>query len=195
MWIHEGWTTYLESLYVEYRWGQDDAIKYLSGIRPKVENRRPIITEHGVNGDPTEDQYFKGALMINTLRSILNDDSRWWPLIYNFYQQFKYRNIMTEDVVAYFNRETGMNLTPFFNQYLRHADIPTLELFFDPSAGTVSYKWKADEPGFTMPVLVGEKDHWQRIEVTQNWQTMKTSLTKDQFDVATDLFYVDVAKY
>ena len=195
MWIHEGWTTYLESLYVEYRWGHDDAIKYLSGIRPKVENRRPIITEHGVNGDPTEDQYFKGALMINTLRSILNDDSRWWPLIYNFYQQFKYRNIMTEDVVAYFNRETGMNLTPFFNQYLRHADIPTLELFFDPSAGTVSYKWKADGPGFTMPVLVGEKDHWQRIEVTQNWQTMKTSLTKDQFDVATDLFYVDVAKY
>jgi aminopeptidase N len=195
MWIHEGWTTYLESLYVEYRWGHDDAIKYLTGIRPKVQNLRPIITEREVNGDPTEDQYFKGALMINTLRSIMNDDSRWWPLLYDFYQQFKYRNIMTEDVVAFFNRETGMNLTPFFNQYLRHAEIPTLQLFFDPAAGTVSYKWKADEPGFAMPVLVGEKGHWQRIAVTQNWQTMKTSLSKDQFDVATDLFYVDVAKY
>jgi aminopeptidase N len=195
MWIHEGWTTYLESLYVEYRWGHDDAIKYLTGIRPKVQNRRPIITERGVNGDPTEDQYFKGALMINTLRSIIDDDSRWWPLIYDFYQQFKYRNIMTEDVVAFFNRETGMNLTPFFNQYLRHAEIPTLQLFFDPAAGTVSYKWRADEPDFTMPVLVGEKDHWQRIVVTQNWQTMKTSLSKDQLDVATDLFYVDVTKY
>jgi aminopeptidase N len=195
MWIHEGWTTYLEGLYVEYRWGHDDAIKYLNGLKPKIKNQRPIVTERGVNGDPPEDQYFKGALMLNTLRSVIDDDNRWWPLLYNFYQQFKYRNIMTEDVVTYFNRETGEDLTPIFNQYLRHADIPTLQLLFDPSEGTVSYKWHADEPGFSMPVLVGEKDRWQRIEPTLNWQTMKTPLTKDQFQVATDLFYVDVQKY
>ncbi len=195
MWIHEGWTTYLEALYVEYRWGHDDAVKYLNGLKPKIENRRPIISERGVNSTPPEDQYFKGALMLNTLRSVINDDSRWWPLLYNFYQQFKYRNIMTEDVVTYFNRETGQDLTPIFNQYLRHADIPTLELLFDPTEGTVSYKWKADEPGFSMPVLVGEKDRWQRITPTLDWQTMKTPLTKDQFQVATELFYVNVQKY
>jgi aminopeptidase N len=195
MWIHEGWTTYLEGLYVEYRWGHDDAVRYLNGLKPKIENRRPIVAERGVNATPTEDQYFKGALMLNTLRSVINDDERWWQLLYNFYQQFKYRNIMTEDVVTYFNRETGQDLTPIVNQYLRHADIPTLELFFDPVEGTVSYKWKADEPGFSMPVLVGDKDHWQRIMPTLNWQTMKTPLTRDQFEVATDLFYVDVKKY
>ena len=195
MWIHEGWTTYLEGLYVEYRWGHDDAIKYLNGLKPKIKNQRPIVTERGINGDPPEDQYFKGALMLNTLRSVIDDDNRWWPLLYNFYQQFKYRNIMTEDVVTYFNRETGQDLTPIFHQYLRHADIPTLELLFDPTQGTVSYKWRADEAGFSMPVLVGEKDHWQRIEPTLNWQTMKTPLTQDQFQVATELFYVDVQKY
>ena len=195
MWIHEGWTTYLEGLYVEYRWGHDDAIKYLNGLKPKIKNQRPIVTERGVNGDPPEDQYFKGALMLNTLRSVIDDDNRWWPLLYNFYQQFKYRNIMTEDVVTWFNRETGQDLTPIFNQYLRHADIPMLELLFDPAQGTVSYKWHADEPGFSMPVLVGEKGQWQRIEPTLNWQTMKTPLKKDQFQVATDLFYVDVQKY
>ena len=133
--------------------------------------------------------------MLNTLRSVIDDDRLWWQLLYNFYQQFKYRNIMTEDVVTYFNRETGRDLTPIFNQYLRHAEIPTLELLFDPSEHTVSYKWRADEPGFAMPVLVGEKDHWQRIEPTLEWQTMPTELTKDQFQVATDLFYVDVRKY
>jgi aminopeptidase N len=195
MWIHEGWTTYLESLYVEYRWGRDDAIKYLGGMKPKIENRRPVVTERGIDGVPPIDQYFKGALMLNTLRSIINDDNRWWLLLYNFYQQFRYRNIMTEDVVTYFNREIGTELTPFFNQYLRHAEVPTLELLFDPTQGTISYKWRANEPGFSMPVLVGQKDRWQRIEPTLNWQTMKTSLTKEQFDVATDLFYVDVQKY
>jgi aminopeptidase N len=195
MWIHEGWTTYLEGLYVEYRWGHEDAVRYLNGLKPKIENRRPIVTERGVNATPPQDQYFKGALMLNTLRSVINDDERWWQLLYGFYQQFKYRNIMTEDVVTYFNRETGQDLTPIFNQYLRHADIPTLELFFDPVEGTVSYKWKADEPEFSMPVLVGDKDHWLRITPTLNWQTMKTPLTKDQFEVATDLFYVDVKRY
>jgi aminopeptidase N len=195
MWIHEGWTTYLEGLYVEYRWGHDDAVKYLNGLKPKIQNRRPIVAERGVNTTPPEDQYFKGALMLNTLRSVINDDDEWWQLLYNFYQQFKYRDIMTEDVVTYFNRETGQDLTPIFNQYLRHADIPTLELFFDPTEGTVSYKWKADEPGFSMPVLVEDREHWQRITPTLNWQTMKTPLTKEQFQVATDLFYVNVQKY
>ena len=28
---------------------------------------------------------------------------------------------MTEDVVAFFNKQTGRNLTPIFDQYLRHA--------------------------------------------------------------------------
>ena len=71
MWIHEAWTTYLETLYVEFHYGKPDALKYISGFIPKVHNRAPIVGEHGVNADPPQDQYFKGALMIATLRSIL----------------------------------------------------------------------------------------------------------------------------
>jgi aminopeptidase N len=194
MWIHEGWTTYLESLYVEYRWGKDDAIKYLSGYKPKVHNLRPIVAERGVNAEPTEDQYFKGALMINTLRSVVNDDGKWWALLHDFYQHFKYQNIMTEDVVAYFNQHTGMNLTPIFDQYLRHAEIPRLELLFHESAGMVMYKWRADEDDFAMPVRVGTPGNWQIIHPTTDWQWMQTPLTKDEFQVATDLYYVDVNK-
>jgi aminopeptidase N len=194
MWIHEGWTTYMEGLYVEYRWGHADALKYLNGLKPKVKNRRPIITEHGVNAEPPEDQYFKGALMINTLRSVVDDDNKWFALIHDFYQHFKYQNIMTEDVVAYFNQQTGMNLTPIFDQYLRHTAIPMLDLKFDDAAGTVSYRWKTDEADFAMPVRVGLKDHWQVIHPTTEWQTMKTPLKKDEFAVATDLYYIDVSK-
>ena len=194
MWIHEAWATYLESLYVEYRWGKADGIKYLNGYKAKVKNDLPIIAERGVNATPPVDQYFKGTLFINTLRTIVNDDDRWWKLLHDFYEHFKYKNIMTEDVVAYFNRNTGMDLTPIFNQYLRRTAIPTLDLKFDESAGTVEYRWKADEPSFVMPVRVGRKDSWQIIEGTTEWKTMSTSLSKDDFDVATDLYYVNVAK-
>jgi hypothetical protein len=101
---------------------------------------------------------------------------------------------MTEDVVAYFNQQTGMNLTPIFNQYLRHKDIPTLDLKFDPQAGTVAYRWQADEKDFNMPVRVGSPDHWQTIRPTTDWQTMKNAIDRNQFAVATDLYYVNVSK-
>ena len=47
MWIHEGWATYLESLYVESRWGRADALKYLNGLKPKVKNLQPIVVRAG----------------------------------------------------------------------------------------------------------------------------------------------------
>lgn len=194
MWIHEGWTTYLECLYVEYRWGKEDGLKYTNGYRAKVRNQTPIITERGVNAEPPQDMYFKGALFINTLRSIVDDDQRWWKLIHDFYQHFKYQNIMTEDVVAYFNQQTHRNLTPIFDQYLRHKAIPTLELKFTEASGAVAYRWQVDEPKFAMPVRVGSKDHWQIIQPTTDWQTMKTAIKKDDFAVATDLYFVNVSK-
>jgi aminopeptidase N len=194
MWIHEGWTTYLECLFVEYMWGKADGLKYTNAYKEKVKNEKPIIAERGVNATPPQDEYFKSALFLNTLRSIVNNDAKWWKLIRGFYQRFKYQNIMTEDVIAYFNQQTGMNLTPIFDQYLRHTAIPTLELKFDDAGGAVSYRWVAAEAAFAMPVLVGDKDHWQRIHPTTQWQTMQTTLKKDQFDVAADLFYVNVNK-
>jgi aminopeptidase N len=194
MWIHEGWTTYLECLYVEYMYGHDDYLKYVNAYKTKVKNAKPIIAERGINAEPPQDQYFKGALFLNTLRSVINDDPRWFKLIHDLYQHFKYKNIMTEDIVAFFNQKTGKDFTPIFNQYLRHTAIPTLELKFNAGEGTVAYRWNVDEPGFAMPVRVGEKDNWQVIQATTDWQTMKTPLAKDEFDVATDLCYINVDK-
>jgi aminopeptidase N len=194
MWIHEGWTTYLESLYVEYNYGHEDALKYINAYKKKVKDDQPIITARGTNAEPSQDQYFKGTLFINTLRSIVNDDTRWWKLLHDFYQHFKYQNIMTEEVVQYFNQQLGMDLTPIFDQYLRHTAIPTLELKFDEAAGKVTYRWQADEKAFNMPVRVGQQEHWETIHPTTNWQTMKTPLPRDQFAVATDLYYINVSR-
>ncbi len=194
MWIHEGWTTYLECLYVEYMYGHDDYLTYVNAYKSKVKNVKPIIAERGINAEPPQDQYFKGALFLNTLRSIVNDDPRWFKLIHDLYQHFKYKNIMTEDIVAFFNQKMGKDMTPIFNQYLRHTAIPTLELKFNAAEGTVTYRWKVDEPGFAMPVRVGKRDSWQLIQATMEGQTMKTPLAKDEFEVATDLYYINVDK-
>lgn len=192
MWIHEGWTTYLECLYVEYMYGKDDGLKYTNGYQTKVKNQQPIIPRRGINATPPQDQYFKGALFLNTLRSVVNNDKKWWAVLREFYQRFKYQTIMTEDIIAYFNQKTRMNLTPIFDQYLRHTTLPTLELKFDK--GAVSYRWATNEPDFAMPVRVGTKANWRLITPTANWKRMGTLLKKDEFEVATDLYYVDVRK-
>jgi aminopeptidase N len=194
MWIHEGWTTYLEGLYVEYRWGKEDALKYLNGYQSKIRNRQPIVAARGVNAGPPEDQYFKGALMLNTIRTVVDDDAKWFATIHDFFQHFKYQNIMTEDVEEYFSQKLGSKVTPIFEEYLRHADLPMLELKFDDAANSVSYRWKTDEAAFAMPIRVGTKEHWEIISPTAEWKTMQTPLHKDDFQVATDLYYVNVSK-
>lgn len=190
MWIHEGWTTYLECLYVEYMYGKADGLKYTNGYQSKVRNRQPIIPPRGINAEPPQDMYFKGALFLNTLRSVINDDKTWFVLIKDLYQHFKYQNIMTEDIVAFFNKKTGKNFTPIFDQYLRHTALPVLELKF--AEGSVAYRWQVDVKDFVMPIRVGTKENWQIIVPTNDWQTLRTPLTKENFQVATDLYFVDV---
>lgn len=193
-WIHEGWATYAECVYVEALFGYADALKYTNGYKTKVRNRQPIITKPETNQTPGQDQYFKGALFLNTLRSVVDNDTRWWKVLRDYCKKFKYQNIMTEDVVAFFNKGTGKNLTPIFDQYLRHSALPVLELKFQESDGSVSYRWKADVKDFAMPIKVGSKANWQTIQPTTDWKTMKTSLKKGEFEVATDLYYIEISK-
>ena len=194
MWIQEGWTTYLEAMYVESLFGYDDALKYVNGYKGKVQNREPIITQRGIHRSPGQDQYFKGALFLHTLRSVVNDDAKWWKLVKDVYQRFKYKNIMTEELVRFINTQLGQNLTPVFDQYLRRAALPALELAFNEKDATVAYRWKADERDFAMPVRVGSRAQWQTIRPTTEWQTMPNTIAKDGFEVATDLYYVNVTK-
>jgi aminopeptidase N len=159
-----------------------------------VQNRTPIITQRGIHASPPQDQYFKGALFLHTLRNVVNDDTRWWKLVRDTYQKFKYQNIMTEDVVRFFNTELGRNLTPVFDQYLRRTQIPTLALAFNEAEATMAYRWIADERGFNMPIRIRSTGAWQVIEPTTDWKTMPAPGKKDAVEVATDLYYVNVVK-
>ncbi|MEQ1903523.1 MAG: M1 family metallopeptidase [Pirellulaceae bacterium] len=194
MWIQEGWTTYLECMYVEKIFGYNDALRYTNGYKEKVANSDPIITERGLHQTPHQDMYFKGALFLHTLRNVMNDDAKWWALVRETYETFKYKNILTEELVELFNKRFGTDLTPVFNQYLRHKTLPKLELKFDEAKQEVAYRWVADEAAFAMPVRVGSAEAWKTITPTTEWQTMATPLTKDQFAVATDLYYIQVTK-
>ena len=193
MWIHEGFATYLECLYVEHVFGYDDALRYANGYKSKIGNKEPIIVQRGLARDPNQDMYFKGALFLHTLRSVVNDDKKWFKLIRDLYDQFKYKNSMTEEIVAFVNKELGQDLTAVFDQYLRRTALPVLELTFNDAEKLVWYRWRADERDFAMPIRVGDPAKWQTIQPSVDWKSMPWAASKESFKVATDLYYVNVA--
>jgi aminopeptidase N len=192
MWIQEGWCTYLEIIYVEALFGREDAIKYANGYKSKVGNAEPIITQRGIHRTPNQDMYFKGALFLDTLRNAVNDDARWWKLMRDTYEKFKYQNIMTEDLVRFFSTELKQDMSPIFDQYLRRADLPVLELTFNDAEQRVWYRWRAAERGFNLPIKVGDPAKWRVIQPTPDWKSMEWGAGRDAFKVATELFYVNV---
>ncbi|MBS1534867.1 MAG: M1 family metallopeptidase [Bacteroidetes bacterium] len=168
MWIHEGFTCYSESVYLECLYGYDKAQTYINGLKRNVQNDKPIIGSYGVGNEGSSDMYYKGALMLNTMRHIINDDAKWWALILKYSTTFKHQIIDTPAVIAFFNQETGLNLTAVFNQYLQHKELPILEAQLDASK-KIQLRWKTNEPHFQLPVEVTINGKTKRVLVGNDW--------------------------
>ncbi|CAM3622735.1 metalloprotease [Flavobacterium saliperosum S13] len=188
MWIHEGFTTYSETVFIECTQGYEKAMKYINGQRLNVQNDKPIIGAYGVNNEGSGDMYYKGSLMLNTLRHVLNEDEKWWALILKYSETYRHQIIDTETVVDFFNKESGLNLTPIFNQYLRYKNIPVLEV--RQHKKNVQIRWKTDVANFEMPVEYTLDGFVSRINATNNWQSLpkKTNLDKVAFN-KTKMFF------
>lgn len=191
MWIHEGFTCYTESVYVECQYDKEKAQQYLNGCKKNIENTSPIIGPYGVNKEGSTDMYEKGALLLNTIRHIVNNDDKWWKILLKYSETFRHKIINTETVINFFNTESGMNLTPVFNQYLRHAAIPILEL--RKTKTKLEFRWKTDETKFNMPVDIKINDNKKRIYPVSTWTTSKFKVKSiKEVDVLTNDFYIEV---
>jgi len=193
MWIHEGFTTYTECVFVECQFGYEKAMKYITGSQMNVSNDKPVIGIFGVNREGSGDMYSKGALMLNTLRHVVNDDGKWWKMLLKYSETYKKKVIDTQTVVNFFNTETGMDLTPFFNQYLRYKSPPILQLKLN--AGKLDYRWQTDEANFKLPVGITVNGKDLRLNATNDWQSVATEAT-DLKDVILQKqkYYVKVQK-
>jgi aminopeptidase N len=196
MWIHESFGAYAESLFVEDQYGHAEAIKYINGKKGNVRNEQPIIAEYGRYQESPGDMYDKGQLILNTLRSVLDDDALWFSILRGLQDKFKHQNVSAEDVFGYINQKSGRDLTYFFNQYFRHANIPTLAVQTTKEGDSVTarYRWEADVDNFRMPIKVTTAPgKYELITPTTEWQTNKLDgIAPEDFKAAEDLFYVKV---
>ncbi|HMI06410.1 MAG TPA: M1 family metallopeptidase [Flavobacterium sp.] len=191
MWIHEGFTCYSESVFVECNFGYEKATKYINGLKKNVGNDEPIIGQYGVNNEGSGDMYYKGALMLNTIRHIIDNDEKWWKMILDYSNTFRYKIIDTKTVIDFFNKESGMNLTPVFDQYLRHAHIPSFDVRMRKNK--LEYRWQTDVADFTMPVDVMIKGNKIRLLPASEWKTSDIKIKKlSDVIFLKDNFFVNV---
>lgn len=152
MWVHESFINYSENLYVEYYFGKDAGREYVLGSRHNIRNDRPVTGIYNVNFSGSGDMYYKGGAMLHTLRQIVNDDEKWRGILRGLSSNFYHQVVKGSQIENYISEKTGMNLKPFFDQYLRDIRIPVFEYYIKDSK--LTFRWNNCVSGFNMPLRI-----------------------------------------
>ena len=172
MWIHESFTNYSEGLFTEYYYGKDAGAQYIIGCRALIRNDKPIIGIYNVNQEGSGDMYYKGGNTLHTIRQVVNNDTKWHQVLRGLNKTFYHQTVTAEQIEQYISKQTGIDLKPVFNQYLRDVRIPVLE--YRLTAGGFQYRWANCVAGFVMPVRIclGQSGPYQSIQPTAQWKTL-----------------------
>ncbi|GAA3998229.1 M1 family metallopeptidase [Hymenobacter fastidiosus] len=192
MWIHESFTTYSEALFTESQFGKRAGQEYLHGQRRNIQNDGPIIGAYGVNKEGSGDMYDKGSNMLNMVRTIIADDEKWRQILRGLGQTFYHQTVTTDQIVGYLNQQSGQNLTPVFDQYLRYRSLPVLEL--RQEKGQLLGRWVAEAANFTIPLRMRVRgSEYKLVPLTTKFQPIElTGATKDNIDIDTFNYYIGV---
>jgi aminopeptidase N len=170
MWIHEGFANYSETLFTEYYYGKEAGNAYEQGLRRNIENDIPIIGTYNVNKEGSSDMYYKGSNMIHTIRQIINNDTLFRKILRGMNKTYRHQTVTTKQIEDFICKETKMDLSKVFDQYLRTTYIPLLEYKMD--GYILSYRWANCIKDLKMPVKIYFKgERW--IIPSGEWQTLK----------------------
>jgi aminopeptidase N len=184
MWIHEAFTDYSETLYVEYYFGKQAANEYVQGLRRNIENDAPIIGPYGVNKEGSGDMYFKGSNILHTIRQVINDDEKFREILRGLNSDFYHQTVTTKQIEDYISKKSSYDFSKVFDQYLRTTQVPTLEFKGD------SYRWTNCVTGFQMKVKL-KNGKW--LMPATAWKKLTKEEVKGGLDVDPN-FYIRVKK-
>ena len=173
IWIHEGFTTYSENLYVEYFYGKEAGAEYVISSRKGISNFKPIITgEYGVNRESSGDIYAKGANVLHTLRQLTKDDELWRDTLRGINKDFFHQTVSSNQIENYISKKLNINLKKFFDQYLRDTRIPIFE--YEINDGELKYRWSNVINGFNMPIEINLDNKSIKLFPVMDWKHLKT---------------------
>lgn len=130
-WIHEGFGTYAEGVYVEFRDGRERADEYFDGQRRSARSggkRSRLYRGEGVSSGEAYSGviYSKGAVVLETLRVLMDDDEAWWRALREFNLRHRYGNASSEDFRAVLEEVSGRSWEDAFASWVYGEGYPLL---------------------------------------------------------------------
>jgi aminopeptidase N len=150
MWVHEGFTSYSETLFTDYYFGKQAGNEYQLGKRQQIQNDIPIIGVYEANKEGSGDMYNKGSSILHTIRYIVNNDAKFRAILRGINKTFYHQTVTTKQIEQYLSKNVGVDLSSFFNQYLRTTQLPILEV--SKTKFGVTFKYTNCIKGFNLPL-------------------------------------------
>jgi aminopeptidase N len=176
MWVHEGFTSYAESIYTQERWGVTAGNAYVLGTQAMIVNDKPIIGPYGVNKEGSGDMYCKAANMLHTIRQVINNDEKFKQLLRSINKTFYHQTVTSKQIEDYINQYTGIDFSSVFDQYLKTTQVPVLE-YQVINKKNIRFRFINCIPTFSLPIKINlTKPVW--IKPSTQWQTLRL-LPKD----------------
>jgi aminopeptidase N len=164
MWIHEGFTTYSEVLFTDYWYGTKAGNTYSVGLRKNINNDRPLIGQYGVQNEGSGDMYSKGAALIHTIRTLVNNDTLFRNMLREMNVLYYHKTVTSMEIEQFMSNYLRMNFTSLFDQYLRTNQVPMLVTRNKRKATEI--RWENCIPTFDMPLIYDGK----QFKCSTQWQ-------------------------
>ncbi len=170
IWLHEGFATFNEILFMEEKYGKYQYNHFGKNFRLYIYNKRPLVKPLDVSynsfaSNRDLDVYEKGALLLFTLRYCIDDDSLFFDILKTFYLKFKKDYIETNDFISHVNTRTNKDYNWLFDQYLYNHKIPELHYYKNVEINdlgnktTFFYQWMNTSDEFKLPVnIIADSD-------------------------------------
>ena len=146
LWLSEGFATYLTTLYMEQKYGEDTARFLREEDRQKVidfnlRSTMPVVDTS--TNDYMEllnaNSYEKGGWILHLLRKQLGD-STFWKGVRQYYKTYTGKNADSQDLQNVFENVSGKKLDQFFRNWLYENDQPNININwnYNPVSKTIS---------------------------------------------------------
>ena len=129
----------------------------------------------------------KGAWVMHTLRSVINNDEIWFEILKEFMVENAKGFANTEDFFNKVNEKTGQNFWYFSEQYFYRPDQPRLDYY--QTKDKFYFKWDNVNNNFSMPIDLLVNGTIKRIFPTKKFQNIDIK-KHSQIEVMDWKFYV-----
>jgi aminopeptidase N len=171
IWIHEGLQVYSEAVYFEDKFNSYEVgVHYLNSLKNRIVNKIPIVGNEDENHWALHgDTYMKGAWVMHTLRSAINNDKIWFEILKEFMIENAKNFANTEDFFNKVKEKTGTDYSYFSEQYFYSPNQPHLEYY--QSDSSFYFRWNNVNENFIMPIDLLVNGKVKRVLPNQEFQS------------------------